>query len=58
LTPPWSQVISLQVMRQSSFTLAATAATMSAVFLVFLGVEMALIVSGFTSFYHHNDKVN
>ena len=58
LTPPWSQVISLQVMRQSSFTLAATASTMSAVFLVFLGVEMALIVSGFTSFHHHNDIVN
>jgi hypothetical protein len=45
-------------MRQSSFTLAATAATMSAVFLVFLGVEMALIVSGFTSFNHHNDILN
>jgi hypothetical protein len=36
----------------------STAATMSAVFLVFLGVEMALIVSGFTSFHHHNDIVN
>jgi hypothetical protein len=43
---------------QSFFTLAATAATISGVFLVFLGIEMALGVSGFNSFHLHNDKVN
>jgi hypothetical protein len=51
-------VISLQVTGQSFFTLAATATTISGVFLVFLGIEMALGVSGFASFHLHNDKVN
>jgi hypothetical protein len=40
------------------FTLAATAATISGVFLVFLGTEMALGVSGFAGIHLHNDKVN
>jgi hypothetical protein len=51
-------VISLQVAGQSFFTLAATAATISAVLLVSLGTEMALGVSGFASFPLHNYKVN
>jgi hypothetical protein len=38
--------------------LAATAATISAVHLVFLGTEMALDVSGFARFYLHIDRVN
>ncbi len=40
------------------FILAATAATIAGVFLVYLGIEMALDVSGFASFHLHNDKVN
>jgi hypothetical protein len=48
----------MMVAGQSFFTLAAIAATISAVLLVFLGTEMALGVCGFASFPLHNDKVN
>jgi hypothetical protein len=46
-------VISLQVILWSSFTLAATALTMSTVLLVFLGAEKVLVVNVFASFYLH-----
>jgi hypothetical protein len=45
-------------MHRSPFTLAATAATMLAVPLVFLGAVIVLVVSGFASFHLHNEIVN
>jgi hypothetical protein len=48
----------LQMTGQSFFILAATVETISGVFLVFLGTEMMLGVSGFASFPFHIDKVN
>ncbi len=48
---PYAEVISLQVILWSSFTLAATAPTISTVLLVFLGAEKALVVNVFASFY-------
>ncbi len=51
-------MISWQMTGQSFFTLAATVETISGVFLVFLGTEIVLGVSGFARFHFHNDKVN